>query len=372
MAETSSNAARSATVIIAAIMVGAVLWWLRGILTPFALALFLMVIIDGLARVLENRIRFFPKKAALPLAMVLTTAVFALVVYVIASEASGFVAQLIAYMPRLKVLAIKDAAELGLQAPQTIAQLISQLNLAHYVSTAASAFRDMASGAAFVLIYLIFLFFARSGIEKKARLLFARSESFEKAQRVFVRIRTGIERYVWVQTFAGALVAGSSWALMAAVGLDHALFWAFLTFTFFYVPIIGGAVGIMLPALFALVQFPGYGEALILLAGAEAIHFLVGNFITPRLQGVTLNVDPVMVVLSLAFWGAIWGVPGMFLSTPLTVVAIVILIQFPNTRWLAILLSGDGKPEAYSTGSDDPSERPPPTRRVRRRETTDS
>jgi len=67
----------------------------------------------------------------------------------------------------------------------------------------------------------------------------------------------------------------------------------------------------------------------------------------------------VVVVLSLAFWGAIWGVPGMFLSTPLTVVAIIILIQFPNTRWLAILLSRDGDPGAYSEGSDDPSEPSP-------------
>ena len=66
MAETSSNAARTATMIIATIMVGAVIWWMRNILTPFALALFLMVVIDGLARVLEHRIPHFPKKAALP------------------------------------------------------------------------------------------------------------------------------------------------------------------------------------------------------------------------------------------------------------------------------------------------------------------
>ena len=373
MAETSSNAARSATVIMATILVGAAFWWLRGILTPFALALFLMVIIDGLARVVENRLPSFPRRAALPAAMVLTMLVFALVVYVIAAEASGFIAQLIAYMPKLKIMAIKDAADLGLEAPQTVAQLIGQLNLAHYVSMAAGAFRDMVSGAAFVLVYLIFLFIARSGFDEKAHLLFERPQSYENAKRVFIRIRTGVERYVWVQTFTGLLVAAASWGVMAAVGLNNALFWAFLIFTFFYVPIIGGAVGILLPPLFALVQFGGFEQALILLIGAEAIHFFVGNFVTPRLQGVTLNVDPMMVVLSLAFWGAIWGVPVMFLSTPLTVVAIVILIQFPNTRWLAILLSRDGKPESYSSGPDDPSKPArPPQRRARRREPTHS
>jgi predicted PurR-regulated permease PerM len=361
----STNAARSATVIIAAVMVGAVLWWLRGMLTPFALALFLMVIIDGLARVIENRVPVFPRRAALPTAMVLTILVFVLVVYVIGAKASGFVSQLIAYTPKLRGLAVRISGELGVQAPQTVGQLLSQLNVAHYMSTIASAFRDMASGAAFVFIYLIFLIIARAGFEEKARLLFTRPESFEQARRVFVRIRTGVERYVWVQTFAGALVAFASWALMAAVGLDNAIFWGFLIFTLFYVPIIGGAVGILLPPVFALVQFGGYEQAIALLAGAELIHFFVGNFVTPRLQGVSLNVDPVVVVLSLGFWGAVWGVPGMFLSTPLTVVAIVILIQFPNTRWIAVLLSRDGDPESYAGGPEDPSE--PAPRRTRHR-----
>ena len=355
MAETSSHAARTATMIMATIMVGAVVWWMRGILTPFALALFLMVVIDGLARVLEHRIPHFPKRAALPTAMVLTTLVLVLVVYVIADNASGFVSQLVAYMPRLRILAVRISGELGIEAPQTVGQLVGQLNLPHYLSSIAGAFKDIASGAAFVLVYLIFLFIARNSFDDKAHLLFSRPQSYENAREVFVRIRTGVERYVWVQSFAGVLIAGASWALMAVVGLDNALFWSFLIFTFCYVPILGGAIGILIPPIFALVQFGGYEQALILVVGAECIHFVVGNFITPRLQGVTLNVDPVVVVLSLAFWGAIWGVPGMFLSTPLAVVAIVILIQFPNTRWLAVLLSRDGYPETYSAGPEDPS-----------------
>jgi predicted PurR-regulated permease PerM len=71
---------------------------------------------------------------------------------------------------------------------------------------------------------------------------------------------------------------------------------------------------------------------------------VVGNFIYPRMQGRSLNIDPVVVLLALAFWGAIWGVAGAFLSTPLTVMTMVILAQFEGTRWIAILLSADGNP----------------------------
>lgn len=349
------HSARAATVIIATVLVGAVIWWLRGIFTPLALALFLMLIIDGLARVMENRIPRFPRVAALPLAITLTTLVIVLAAYAVAEHAGGFVTQLLAFEPELNTLVQNIGQQLGMDVPPTVEQLVAQMNLPHYLSSVAGELKDVLSGAAFVLVYLIFLFISRSGFEGKARTLFRTEEGYEHARAVFIRIRTGIERYVWVQTLAAVIIALGSFALMRIVDLDNATFWAFLIFVFAYVPIIGGAVGILLPPLFALVQFDTHWQALVLLIGAEAIHFVVGNFVAPRMQGMTLNVDPVVVVLSLAFWGAIWGVPGMFLSTPLTVVGIVILIQFPSTRWIAVLLSRDGAPETYSEGPTDPS-----------------
>jgi predicted PurR-regulated permease PerM len=84
----------------------------------------------------------------------------------------------------------------------------------------------------------------------------------------------------------------------------------------------------------------------VLLAGLEAIHFAVSHIVQPRMQGRSLNVDPIVVLLALAFWGVVWGVVGAFLSTPLTVMAMAILAEFESTRPLAVLLSSDGKPYA--------------------------
>ena len=86
------------------------------------------------------------------------------------------------------------------------------------------------------------------------------------------------------------------------------------------------------------------------------------------MQGDSLNMDPVVVLLSLAFWGLIWGMTGMFLSTPLTVMAMVILAQFDGARWLAVLLSADGQPEKlrdHSVAAGSPDE--PPGARARSR-----
>jgi predicted PurR-regulated permease PerM len=81
-----------------------------------------------------------------------------------------------------------------------------------------------------------------------------------------------------------------------------------------------------------------------MLIGLELLHVAVGQVLQPRLHGKNLNIDPVVVVLSLAFWSLIWGVPGAFLSIPLTVIAMAVMAEFESTRWIAVLLSSDGQP----------------------------
>jgi len=102
----------------------------------------------------------------------------------------------------------------------------------------------------------------------------------------------------------------------------------------------------------------------------NSIQFLVGNVVLPRMQGDSLNIDPVIVLLSLAFWGAIWGVPGMFLSTPLTVAAMVILAQFPATRKAAVLISADGAPQGVTgdPATAEPAPKPPPVKKAEEEE----
>jgi predicted PurR-regulated permease PerM len=79
-------------------------------------------------------------------------------------------------------------------------------------------------------------------------------------------------------------------------------------------------------------------------AGVGVWQFVIGNFIQPRMTGDSLNLSAVVVLLALAIWGSIWGIAGAFLAAPMTVMLMIVLAQFPTTRWIAILLSEDGKP----------------------------
>ncbi len=96
------------------------------------------------------------------------------------------------------------------------------------------------------------------------------------------------------------------------------------------------------PAIFSLLQFGEYTPFLIILIGLGIIEWIIGNVIEPKLMGNSLNLSPLVTILALIVWGQIWGITGMLLSTPITVIMVIVFSQFDNTRNVAILLSQDG------------------------------
>ncbi len=347
----SSATARNALVIIAVILSGMAAKWMVDIVTPLLMAMFLAVMVDSFSRVLRRRLPNLPSGVATAAAVVFSLALFAACVLVLANNAGGFLITLAKGEPKLNRLIMQAHHTFHLKGPRSLAQVLARLQPTQYLGSIALALQGIASNALLVTVYLGFLIVSRTAFERKAVRLFVSREERHDALQVFLRVRDGVERYLWIQTITGLIIAAGSWAVMAAVGLENAVFWAFLIFIVNYIPIIGAAAAIVLPAVFALVQFDGFLQALVVLGGLGLITVVVGNILLPRMQGDSLNMDPLVVLLSLAFWGALWGVTGMFLSTPLTVLVMVILAQFDGSRWIAVLLSADGDPQGLGRGS---------------------
>ena len=153
-----------------------------------------------------------------------------------------------------------------------------------------------------------------------------------------------------------ALITVLTYITLIALGVDNALFLSTLIFVLNYIPTIGSIVAALVPPLFALVQpeiagwIPGespndsYVFATLVFIGVSFWQFSIGNFVQPRIMGDTLNLSALVVLLALAIWGAIWGIPGMFLSAPLTVLMMILFAQSDSTRWIAVLLSANGEP----------------------------
>jgi AI-2 transport protein TqsA len=347
---TTSAISRNALVIIAVILAVAALRWLGDIVSPLLLAVFLAVMVDGFSRVIRRRIPAVPPGAAILIAIVIASLVFVLCAVVVASNAAGFLASLAGAEPKINRAITQVAHLLRIRSPGSIDHMMRHLDPTLYLGSVATTLQGVVTSVFLVLVYLGFLIASRHAFERKAVRLFRSREGRQHAMQVFLRVRDAVERYLWIQTVTGLIIAAASWLVMMAIGLDNALFWAFLIFIVNYIPIIGAAAAIVLPALFALVQLDGYVRAALLLGALFAITFVVGNILLPRWQGDSLNLDPLILLLSLAFWGAVLGLTGMFLSTPLTVLTMVILAQFDGSRWIAVLLSGDGDPQRLGRG----------------------
>lgn len=340
---------RNAVVLIAVVATGAALYWLADILTPLAMAIFLLIMIDGVKRFIEERTQL-PEHSAGIVALLLVVLGFFASIAIIVNGAAGFFGEASGVSanigPRLDQILSDGARLFGVTTPPTAQDLIAGIDVRSYLTAMAVQAQGVASGAFFVLVYLGFLLASQGGFRRKLVTMFPHREQRSEALEVFQRVRGGVEGYLWVQTVTGALICLVAWILMRAVGLQNAEFWTFVIFIVGFIPVLGGAIAGLAPPLFALVQFQSYWPALILLIGLQAILFVVGNLIQPRMQGDNQNIDPVVVLLSLALCGKLWGVVGMFLSTPLAVMAMAILAEFRGSRWMAILLSGDGEPYA--------------------------
>src|SRR5204863_6050041 len=141
-------------VAIAVVVCGAAFYWLRGILTPLALAVFLMIMIDSFVRVLRDKAPFLPSWAALPAALLVSVVLFGLTAFLVADKAASFASQLIGYGPKLDGLLARIASAIGVGFPASVDQLLARLNPTRYIGDLVQGLQSFASNAVFVLIYL--------------------------------------------------------------------------------------------------------------------------------------------------------------------------------------------------------------------------
>ncbi len=158
-------------------------------------------------------------------------------------------------------------------------------------------------------------------------------------------IATKVRQYLGV-TALTSLITGVASALWAfAIGLELALVWGILNFLLNFVPVIGNFIGIIPPTLYAIIQFQSVTMTLVVFFGFAGLQILVSNFIYPTLQGRSLALSPIAIVVALAFWGWVWGIAGALIAVPLTAAIVVICAHFRGTEWIARLLSTPQEPK---------------------------
>lgn len=336
-----------------------------GVLIPLAVSLLLFVLITATVDRIEKfeiAGRHIPRWLAHVLGIALILLGLLGFLSILSNQAGAVAEAIPRYETRLTSIASRIVALVGDKNYSAAQNALSDLNAADYASAVMTSAGSFLSAFFLVLLYIPFMMAERVPMRAKIELASPNVEFSQNLSKILESISTSLQRYVGIKTFVSFLTGVGSYAVMRPVGLDFAETWAVLAFALNFIPTIGSIVAVALPAIVALVQFDTFTPFLIIAGGCGAIQFVVGNILEPSLAGKSLNLSPLMVILALTFWTAIWGIAGAWLSVPITVCALIVMSHLPATQTLAILMSGDGIltpnfSEYKEEGSENPSNR---------------
>jgi AI-2 transport protein TqsA len=330
-------------VLIAICAVGATLYFLRGILTPLLISLFLFFLIRPTAELLA-RWRLPAWFTYTVLLLVLGVAVYA-TSRVVERNAEAFQQRLPDYRTKFQNLADEVGRRIGRVDSEghidldelTLGRLfdLSNQEMAHFAFGTALEFIET---AVMVLFYLIFLFLEVQFFPRRVREAYP-PEQAEKILRIGNNIRDGINNYLSVKTSVSFGLGVTTGILGALFGLDFWPLWAVLMFLSNYVTYFGSVVALVPPIALAYLQFSGLVPATAFAVLLVLSRFAWIDYVEIRFSGKHLNISPLLLLVSIMLLGWMWGVVGMILAVPLVTVIKIILLNFETTRHWGRMIS---------------------------------
>ncbi len=307
------------------------------VILPVLFAVLLSIVSAPMVRWLECR--GLPSWSAVLLVVVLVMGVIAGFGTVLATSVSEFSAAVPRYKIRFDegIVALESwIREMGLEL--SLDQLV-EIEPSTWMGTLGSTLNsliDALTNTALVVLTMVFMLLEVAEMPRKLRAAF---DDPARALGGFRRMVVQVQRYLVIKTLISALTGILVGTWTAILGVDFPLLWGFLGFLLNYIPNVGSIIAAAPPMLVALFQL-GPGHMVLVGGGYMLVNTLLGNLLEPQWMGRRLGLSPLVVFLSLLFWGGLWGTVGMLLSVPLTMVLKISFEQSADLRWIAILLSG--------------------------------
>jgi predicted PurR-regulated permease PerM len=310
------------------------------ILLPFFLALFLAIL--TLPVVVWLRQRRVPGFLAILLAALMVLALFGLAILLVTQSMSDVQARLPSYVEAFGQVWARWLAGLeqwSFPGAASLAEGLSaqRIDSARVVSLAGGTLQrafTFASNAFLVFLILVFVLGEAMVFPAKFRAILGRERGHSSR---LTKIVAEVQAYLWIKTFislaTGVLLGAWCWVL----DLDFPVLLGLLAFLLNYIPTVGSILASVPAILLALVQH-GLGTGLATAGGYLAVNMVLGNFLDPHLTGRRLGLSTLVVILSLLFWGWLWGPVGALLAVPMTMIVKIMLQNTPDLRWVAILL----------------------------------
>jgi AI-2 transport protein TqsA len=326
--------------IIAVVALAVGLIYTKVVLVPFILAIFLTTVVAPLVDFQVVRCRI-PQSLAILLALILVVVIISVLGLFLIVSGETIVTTAGDYSDDFDTFANNTfdwlKKESIVDADFNFKKIVSDLKqqLPTIIGQAAGTGTVLVANGVMITFFVIFLLAGRN--------------SRQVPLGLYKEIENAIRRYI-VTKFVLSIVTGLLvWWILAKLGLKMAFVFGLLTFLLNFIPSIGSVIATILPLPLAMAQFPGNWAIIIsTIAIPGTLQMIIGNVIEPKLMGRSLELHPVSILLSLAFWGLIWGYMGMVLGVPITAIIRIILVRYDTTRSIGNLLGGK-LPGQYGT-----------------------
>ncbi|MDR1731263.1 MAG: AI-2E family transporter [Synergistaceae bacterium] len=254
----------------------------------------------------------------------------------------------------------------ALQIPPDSIPRISWMDiLGRYLRNISEVGLALSSKFVLTLVFLMFMLLEAPFLNSKIERAFSGSNA-TKIKNIMSSVSNQISRYLGTLTLISLATGACAWLALECIGVELAAGWGVLTFLLNFIPTVGSIIATIPPVLMAILQFsPGFFKPILVLLSLGAIQITIGNVITPKVVGDRLGLSPVVILLSLLLWGAIWGIPGALLSVPIASIMKIVCENFPSLRPIAVMMgSGEivSSPLLPETEERNEKETPPATR----------
>lgn len=209
------------------------------------------------------------------------------------------------------------------------------------VMAASGSMLNFLSKLLMVVFFLVFLLLGRPYVKYKMEKAFSPANA-EKIINVMRSISSQIGKYLALQFFISLATGLCVWLALIILGVDFPVTWGALAFFLNFIPTVGSIAASIPPILVALVQFPSFWPAVFTLIVLLVIQMTIGNIISPKIMGDRLHLSPMIVLVSLVFWGWLWGFMGALLSVPIASAIKIVCENIEALRPISVMM-GSGR-----------------------------
>jgi len=319
----------------------------RAIILPFMIAIFLAFVLEPLVTI-QLKIKI-PRALAVFTTIIFSFVILYLVGLLAYTNVQTFVQQFPTYEERLVSLlsGIVNSFEqlIGQKLTVDLWSKIDWLDTVQNLSIASNVFSGVGTFFTFfgkmllVIVFMAYIMMGKKNLKEKIFKAFPGGQA-ERIDDIINAASVKIQKYLGTKLIISFITGIVSLIIFFIFGLDFAVFWSVLIFLFNFIPNIGSIIASLLPVLFSILQFGSFSTALWLLLALGILQFFMGNILEPRLMGYSLDLSPMLVILSLIFWGYIWGVAGMLLSVPILATSAIVFERIESLHFISVFLKG--------------------------------